>query len=229
MKQEKNLLETHQDFLNSFLQVCKFGSNQEVFISWWALLVALFISLGGFAQNVGIGTSNPRAKLHVAGDLRIDSLRQISSSRVRKILTIDSSNGTVSYTPLDTLKGLLGSGGGISFSGLVFFSENAVQATTTTSTTPQTRVSVTLGPGTYIIWASCEFANNYWYSGTFGVLTDGVTRFGDSNPYANSWAPWGATKVATITTTTTFSLQWYVWSGSVGTIQNARITALKIQ
>ncbi|MFN8395733.1 MAG: hypothetical protein U0176_13935 [Bacteroidia bacterium] len=38
------------------------------------LCLYLGLSVGAFAQNVGIGTSNPQERLHVAGELRVDGL-----------------------------------------------------------------------------------------------------------------------------------------------------------
>jgi trimeric autotransporter adhesin len=47
------------------------------------LLIALvYSSMHSFAQNVGIGTNKPLSKLHVAGDLRVDSLGKRGSGVV---------------------------------------------------------------------------------------------------------------------------------------------------
>src|SRR6187551_658170 len=44
--------------------------------------VALCCSLFSKAQNVGIGTSNPLNKLHVAGGLRVDTLAGVNGSGI---------------------------------------------------------------------------------------------------------------------------------------------------
>ena len=40
----------------------------------WLSLLTVLISFSAAAQNIGIGTARPQSKLHIAGDLRIDSL-----------------------------------------------------------------------------------------------------------------------------------------------------------
>jgi Peptidase_G2, IMC autoproteolytic cleavage domain len=58
------------------------------------LLTALLVSLGlsySFAQNVGIGTSTPVEKLHVAGSLRVDNLATTNNATATsRVLYVDA-------------------------------------------------------------------------------------------------------------------------------------------
>ena len=49
------------------------------------LFILAYIPFVGMAQ-VGIGTSSPQAKLHIQGDLRVGSLKNIAIKRGRSLL-----------------------------------------------------------------------------------------------------------------------------------------------
>ncbi len=49
------------------------------------LFLSIFLPLAGMAQ-VGVGTTSPQAKLHIQGDLRVDSMRTIGTSDLKVVL-----------------------------------------------------------------------------------------------------------------------------------------------
>ncbi len=104
-------------------------------------------------------------------------------------------------------------------------------AAATSSTSLTTRVSVTLGVGTYLINTSCEVkGNSSSVDAVRLVFTDGSTNFADCNPYSADnavYVPFAMVKQIDVSSTTTYSLK-YASTGGTISIRNARIAAIKI-
>jgi hypothetical protein len=170
------------------------------------------------AQGVGIGTANPRAKLHVAGDLRIDSVKNLLNPK--RIAVLDTS-GIIYSLSID------------SFSAKVQSYYAEVETPTNTSTSVlQPRVSITVPPGTYLLTAYFEGYNPSIPSGVRGEVTEGSVEIAYGALYSdvNTYSPWNMMKRVVPAVTTTYTLLWASWpSGNPSYIRRARINALKIQ
>ncbi len=73
-----------------------------LFYSTFGLILTFFCQ-SSLAQsgNVGIGTANPQAKLHVAGDTRIDSTLEIKNSAGATIFKLDPENKSFEFLDTD--------------------------------------------------------------------------------------------------------------------------------
>jgi hypothetical protein len=176
------------------------------------------------AQNVGIGTSNPRSKLEVNGTLRVDTIKLSLLSK--KILVQDSATGNVGYIPLDSVKSTSSSS---TSSNTLFYAENDTQ-TYTASDTPVTRISLILQPGTYLISAYCEIYNTSYLYGASAKLQGGGVTIAETRPWSgnNDFTGCFTMKKITIVVTTRYDLQWYSDNSRTNSvIQRARISAIK--
>jgi hypothetical protein len=105
-------------------------------------------------------------------------------------------------------------------------------ASTTTSTTYQTKVSLELTSGTYIINYCAEVNNNTASRNVdCAFIIDGTTYslFNYRSIVANFYQPISGVKVFTVSSSSTASIQYRVATGSSGTagIRNARIVAIR--
>lgn len=175
--------------------------------------------------RVGIGTNNPQATLHVAGNLRVDTtLRALPTDR---IATLDSA-GTLRAISLDSLKKQMNTG---QSSGQVIFSEEITAQGSTTSSAPQSRVTLTLPPGNYLIFAYAEIFNASAIAGVRMWLFEGSTETGYAMPYSNTstYGSWSCYRYVSLTAPTVITLSYSAWpGGTVSYIRRARLVALKI-
>ncbi len=175
------------------------------------------------AQGVGIGTNNPKATLHVAGTVRIDSARAVAVPK--RIMVLDTS-GEVKTLDMDTLKKMTAT------TTAFFYAEVEPMASTTSSSLFQPRVTLTLQTGTYIVWAYFEAFSPTINAGVRGVLYQGSTEiaYGELWSDMSTYSPWYAMKEVVLASSTTISLDWASWpNGTTAQIRRARITAVKIQ
>lgn len=193
------------------------------------LLLALFSFATHFlySQNVGIGTANPRSKLEINGTLRVDTIKPSLNSK--KVVVVDSATGNLGYIPVDSLKSS-GSGGPSVF----YYVENDTPTSVSVSSaTPQTKVSITIPPGNYLIQSYCEVYNDNYVPGVFVKLTDGSNTLASSVPYAYNgmYGSWCVLKKISVSSNSTYYLQWSCAQNNSGNsfIRNARISAIKIQ
>jgi hypothetical protein len=126
------------------------------------------------AQGVGIGTTNPQATLHVAGTVRIDTVKTVTATK--RIAVLDSL-GVLQSIPFDTLKKLTQG----SFIPVMYYVENESTASLTTASF-QTRVSLTLQPGIYMVWVYFEGFNSSSNAGVRAMLLQGSTEIAYGEP-----------------------------------------------
>jgi hypothetical protein len=172
------------------------------------------------AQGVGIGTTNPQATLHVAGTVRIDTATAIYSAK--KVVMLDSV-GIVRTIPLDSLKKQLGF--------VSVFSQEVNPIASTTSNTPQVRVALNLGPGSYIIFAYCEAFNTAVDAGVRAWFHEGGTElaFGIMYSSTSTFGSWSTIRFVNPPVATNYTLSYSSWpGGTTSQIRRARIIALKI-
>jgi hypothetical protein len=183
--------------------------------------------MNGFSQRggVGIGTNHPQATLHVAGTFKVDSVPV--RTRAKRIALIDSS-GLLCAVDVDTFKTSFQSQG----SGLItYYICNNTQTSTATSSM-QTRVTLTLPPGTYLLFSNCDVFNSSIDAGARVQLNEGASEIAYSIAYSNTgtYGSWSDMQQVSPTVSTTYSLMWGSWpTGTTSYIRRARIAALKIQ
>lgn len=189
-----------------------------------AVILIMVVALQGLAQSgVGIGTNNPQAKLHVAGTLRVDSIK--AATNPTRFAVLDPT-GTLQYFPVDSIKGWVGEEG---YEGFYLEQDSDV---TTNAGNWVTRISFTLQPGAYAVNLYCEVTGGGG-PGTGNVLlqlTNGISVIGSGNPYCRfaGYGSWSFMKRVVIATTTTYSLMWYsANAGATSTMRNLRISAVK--
>lgn len=187
----------------------------------------LLISMNGFSQRggVGIGTNNPQATLHVAGTFKVDSVKKLPS--IKRVAVIDSA-GMLCAVDVDTLKRVFQ---GISSNPITYYVSSNTQTSTVTSSM-QTRVTLTLPPGTYLLFSNCDVFNSSIDAGARVQLNEGTTEIAYSIAYSNTgtYGSWSDMQQVSPAATTTYSLMWGSWpTGTTSYIRRARISALKIQ
>jgi hypothetical protein len=165
------------------------------------------------------------AKLHIAGNLIVDSIPAVSDASY--VLTRDGS-GMVSAFSIDSLKQELLTS--VSGSIQTVYSETATTGSTTANT-PQTRVSVLLPVGTYLVFAYAEIHNANVDAGVRMWFYLGTQETAYAIAYSNTstFGSWNTFRVVTITSPMTVSLAYSSWpGGTTSFIRRARIVALKI-
>ncbi len=175
------------------------------------------------AQGVGVGTATPQAKLHVAGNVRIDTATTVLLTK--RIATLDSL-GVVHSMPFDSLKKQFGGA-----TGLTAYSQEVDAMTSTTSNVPQVRVTLTLPPGTYLITGYFEAFNSNLDAGVRATFREGVRELGYGIVWSNSstFGTWSSTGIVSPTVSTEYVLLWSSWpAGTTSYIRRARIIALKV-
>lgn len=193
-----------------------------------SLLLLLILShcyLISFSQNVGIGTNNPKAKLHVAGNLRVDSTRSVMQTK--RVAVLDSL-GMLTSMDIDTFRKVMQ--GSVS-SPVTYYSCINAQASTSTSTL-QSRLALTLPPGTYLLFSNCDVFNSSVDAGARVQLNEGSSEIAYSIAYSNTgtFGSWSDMQQVSPTTATTYSLMWGSWpNGTTTYIRRARLSAIKIQ
>lgn len=190
------------------------------------LIFQIITYFSAHAQGqVGIGTSNPQAKLHVAGNLRVDSLPV--SLITDRIATVDDS-GILRTLSFDSLRNRIGNQSG---GNATVFSQEVSAQGSTTSSTAQSRVTLTLPPGNYLLFAYAEIFNTTAIAGVRMWLFEGSTEIGYSMPYSNTstYGSWSSFRYVSITTSTVITLSYSTWpAGSLSYIRRARLAALKL-
>lgn len=187
---------------------------------------------GGYSQGrVGIGTAHPQAKLHIAGNVIIDTVRLVNDAH--SVLTRDTL-GVVNSLPISVLKQLLvvnPDTGLVDTDTLHYISQEVIAQASTTSNVAQSRVVVVLTPGVYLLSAYAEVFNTAAVGGVRMWLFEGVTEIGYGAPYSNTttYSSWTSFRVCTITTATTITLSYSSWpGGTTSFIRRARLVAIKL-
>lgn len=104
-----------------------------------------------------------------------------------------------------------------------------LQESNTTQTSTQTKTSVTLPAGNYIVTFSCEMYSNCASGCGYYKFEDGsVTYAQGSIGNSDSYLPLSYTAYVTYASSATLNLKYYSFSGYNTYIRNARIVALKI-
>lgn len=170
-------------------------------------------------QGVGIGTANPQAKLHVAGTVRIDTATRVTTTK--DLASLDSL-GIIHRFSIDSLKKQLTQ---------TMYYQEVNPIGTTTSTNSQSRVTVTLPPGTYILFGYAEIMNSTYDAGVRMWLFEGATEIAYAVPYSNSstYGSWSVFRIVSPTVTTSYVLGYSSWpGGTTSSIRRARLCATKL-
>lgn len=191
-----------------------------------ALLFQLLTYYAAHAQGrVGIGTAHPQARLHVAGNLIVDTVRTISTAQY--LLARDTA-GAIASVSVDSLKQEFLSG--TSLIPQVISGEVAAQSTTT-SNAPQARVVVSLSAGDYLVFAYAEVFNTAAVAGVRMWLFEGAQEIAYGAAYSNTttYGSWSAFKVISVSAPTMVTLSYSSWpGGTTSYIRRARISAFKL-
>lgn len=188
-----------------------------------ALMIELIIYTAANAQGVGIGTANPRARLHVAGNLRIDSVRAVA---VPKRIAVLDTAGVVAYCDIDTLGKRIGQP---SAAGTLFFSRDSIQSMF--SNAPQTCLAFQLPAGSYLILAQCEVYNSGYLYGSRVALSDSSgAEISYSVPYSSpgDFSPWSGGGRVTVSSATWFRVQFWGIYYTTTYIRRVRVSATRL-
>ncbi|MEI8224071.1 MAG: hypothetical protein WCG20_03025 [bacterium] len=172
------------------------------------------------AQGVGIGTANPQAKLHVAGTVRIDTATRVTTTK--DLATLDSL-GVVHRFSIDSIK---------KQTAQTFYYQEVNPIATNTSVAYQTRVSLSLPPGTYLLCAYAEIMNSVYDAGVRMWLLEGSVDLAYAIAYSNTstFGSWSVFRMVSPTVTTTYGLGYSSWPGNTtSSIRRARMYAIKLQ
>ncbi len=132
------------------------------------LFLSIFLPVAGMAQ-VGIGTTNPQAKLHVAGDLRIDTVPEQTSGTMN--LALDTATGKLVKQGATKASGFLNAGVPVTLGNI------SVQMSTNGNRSLEIRMTSTAAlSGTSLN----TFNGNAIPAGGAGVTRSGHTRRSDS-------------------------------------------------
>lgn len=192
-----------------------------------AILASCLIQLCTYymseAQNVGIGTNSPQATLHIAGTLRVDSLKPAFP---HTIVVLDSS-GVFHSVPLDTLRSFLASAPAMS----PFFYASAEPVQSIQNDTFGTCLSITLPPGRYVIHAYCETYNASYANASRVKLsdTDGNDLAGDV-PFCRQgmFSPCSMLAEVSTSASKTYRIQWCGNYFTTTYVRRARILAMPL-
>ena len=170
--------------------------------------------------NIGVGTSNPVAKLHVSGDARISDL---AGSGTRMVVA--NANGDLSTQAIPS-----GGGGSSSAYGV---NGTGSQSTSSSSYSNISDMSLNLDAGTYILqFNTVVNASNSSSMGEFGFRVNGSVVSAserDIEPDNNEPRSLTVTCVVTVNSTSTVYAQFRKSSGSGSiTVGNRCFTAIKI-
>ena len=182
----------------------------------------LFLALPYLALaqgRVGINTNTPQATLHVAGTMRIDSVQL--AVHTERILVLDSQNIVHTISADSFAKS----------SPIVSYYAEAETIASTSSSVLQTRVSLVVPPGRYLLSAYCEAYNTSIASGVRAQVNEGVTEIAYGALYSdqNTFSPWSMMRCVTVAVPTTYTLLWGSWpAGNTSFIRRARLVALKL-
>lgn len=145
-------------------------------LKFYLLLSFLFFIQISFSQNVGVGTNNPQKKLHVNGDVRIESL-----SGVNNRMVITNSNGDLSSQaiPSGDITGVIAgaglTGGGTSGSTtLAILANNGLNVD---ATADRIQWGGALTETTTITFGAFSSIFNLNSTGDFLIRDAGVNRF----------------------------------------------------
>lgn len=175
------------------------------------------------AQGVGIGTANPQATLHVAGTVRIDSIRNVTLPK--KIAVFDTA-GVIGYSDIDSIRKTVIQSGS---SGILYFSSDSVKSMS--GNIPQTCMVFTLPAGSYALQAHCEIYNSgYLYASRVALSDSAGNEISYGVPYSSpgEFSPWSGGGSITIPITTYFRIQFWGAYNTTTYIRRIRVIATKI-
>lgn len=171
------------------------------------------------AQGVGIGTSNPQAKLHVAGTLRVDTATRVTTTK--DLVALDSL-GVVHRFSIDSLK---------KQSVPTYYYQEVNPVATTTSSNYQARVTITLPPGTYMLFGYAEITNSLIDAGVRMWLLEGSVDIAYGIAYSNTstFGSWSVFRMVSPTVATNYALGYSSWPvNTISSIRRARLYAVKL-
>lgn len=186
-------------------------------------------SVRGQGNRVGINTSHPAATLHVAGTFRVDTAAPVPTTG--RFAVFDSA-GMLRSLSADSIRNFVPASLSAAQSlPLVYYAEDESPTSTTTSVL-QTRVTLTLLPGTYLLFGYFEAYNPQVASGVRGQLNEDTTELSYGALYSdvNTYSPWSTMRWVSPSVPTTYRLMWASWpAGHPSFIRRARLCAIKIQ
>ena len=193
------------------------------------LLLIFAFSSHARKGGVGINTANPKNTLHVAGTFRTDSAMAVKTTKRFAVL---DSVGVLGSLDADSVKSMLQPSGGLmNLSSLILYASNEA-STTTTSASPQVRVTLTLPAGTYLLFGYFEAFNTNIDAGVRAWMYEGGTEIAWGIVYSNTstYGSWSGMKQVAPSTQTDYTLDWSSWpNGTTSYIRRARLFAIKIQ
>lgn len=146
-----------------------------------SFLILLFSSLLLQAQNVGIGNTNPTARLHVTGMVKIDGLNLLEFGA--DIAGKELNAGKIGYNAFGTnALAIVGAGTNTSNRAVYFFAEGGTTFTGPVNVQGNIRVQGNPGTAGQVLtsngvadpeWANAAFSNNTRFKVTFRTTTSG--------------------------------------------------------